>query len=193
RLDARELAQRVVRLIDQADFTGKPRPDTPIVEAYFEFTDEQRKTSRNLTWHDPNRFSMSLGLDPETGQVLAIPFHRSPEYQEALQGSGMFTEYGYWNNSDQPEGVTDVQWEERKQAWKRVIPGFSAPIEHMLSFDLRGESGSAGMLELAYQQEDSEPHPLVTAELADITRRERAADRARIACADALSEADPDG
>lgn len=29
-------------------------------------------------------------------------------------------EYGYWNNTDQPEGVTDRQWLTRERNWKEV-------------------------------------------------------------------------
>lgn len=36
-------------------------------------------------------------------------------------------EYGYWNNTDPPEGVTDEEWAQREQDWNQALPGPGIP------------------------------------------------------------------
>src|SRR5690606_26182031 len=122
RLDARELVRRAVRSIDSADLKGEPRPTLPILRALSEYEDEQINTDRRMRWHDPHRFSMSLGRDPRTGRVLAVPFYEDRDYRDALMASGLFEDYGYWT-SEQPEDVSTEEWAARGEAWERVWPG----------------------------------------------------------------------
>ena len=32
-------------------------------------------------------------------------------------------EYGYWNNTDKPEGITDEDWVKRESDWNKALPG----------------------------------------------------------------------
>jgi hypothetical protein len=54
------------------------------------------------------------------------------EYRQALEDAGVVEEYGYWNNTDQPDYLTDAQWDEREKAWDKLdVPadqGFIIPI-----------------------------------------------------------------
>jgi hypothetical protein len=42
-------------------------------------------------------------------------------FPEALTVDGL-TDYGYWDQSEQPDGITDGQWAEREAFWDRVTP-----------------------------------------------------------------------
>lgn len=136
RLDAEFLAHRSVRLIDNADFAGAARPGRPVIRAHMDFTEEQLKEDRRSLLFDPHSFSMSLGRDEHNRRVLVLPYFGHEEYRQVLDASGMFEDYGYWDNTDRPEEVTAAHWAERGEAWERVLPAFCAPIETMLTFDL---------------------------------------------------------
>ena len=32
-------------------------------------------------------------------------------------------EYGYWNNADPPENISDIEWEKREKDWNKALPG----------------------------------------------------------------------
>jgi hypothetical protein len=52
--------------------------------------------------------------------------------RDALKNLGIVREYGYWNNSDRPEGLTAEQWEERRRAWDKL----DVPAQDGLSIGL---------------------------------------------------------
>lgn len=64
--------------------------------------------------------------------VLVFSERAGDEYRQALEDANVVREYGYWNNTDQPDYVTDAEWEERKKAWDFLsVPadeGFTIPM-----------------------------------------------------------------
>lgn len=52
------------------------------------------------------------------GNPLALVFgDKTREYTDLLVENGVFTEYGYWNNTDPEEGISEEDWETRAKAW----------------------------------------------------------------------------
>ena len=55
--------------------------------------------------------------------LLAIPFGRgSAHYKRALEVPGV-SEWGYWDNTDRPDELTEQQWEQRRNDWQVVDYG----------------------------------------------------------------------
>lgn len=52
--------------------------------------------------------------------VLVFSERGGGDYRRALLEAGVVYEYGYWNNTDQPDEVTDQQWREREKAWDKL-------------------------------------------------------------------------
>lgn len=150
RLDAGALMDRAVTAIDAADARGEARPQHVLLAAMNEFDGEQRNLNPRHRGYDPNRFEVSFGYDQQTCRLLCLLYADQPEFTEAWESLPEVEEYGYWNNADQPEGVTDAGWDERRDAWERVMPGYTAPVECMLSFSLRAAppygSGMIGLV-----------------------------------------------
>ncbi|MCH6469874.1 hypothetical protein [Sinomonas terrae] len=88
--------------------------------------------------HDPHRFEASIGDDPETGRLHLLVFADNPQYENTLDDMEGVEEYGYWNNTDRPDGLSEAEWDARREAWDRVMPS-GVPVEHMLAFTLRGK------------------------------------------------------
>jgi hypothetical protein len=137
RLDARMLMDRAITAVDAADTHGEGRPQRVLFAALAKFDDEQRNMDPGRRGHDPNRFEVSFGYDRQAGRVLCLLFADQPEFTEAWESLPGVEPYGYWNDADRPQGVDDAGWEERRDAWERVMPGCAPPVECMLSFSLR--------------------------------------------------------
>lgn len=78
--------------------------------------------------------------------VLLYSENYGREYRAALEEGGIVTEYGYWNNTDQPEGVSDREWNQREKAWSFL----NVPADEGLSIDLPTKTYFVG--EWAYDQ-----------------------------------------
>jgi hypothetical protein len=52
--------------------------------------------------------------------VLVFSERAGEEYRRALIDAGVVREYGYWNNTDGPEGISDREWNQREKAWGKL-------------------------------------------------------------------------
>ncbi len=193
RADARILAERAVAIIDKAAVHGlvthagddlASLMKTPLTAAYVAYEYEQAKLRDIDRRHDPNRFELSFGRDPQTGRFGVLRFADEATLIDAFDAIPEVEEYGYWNNTDRPDDVTEDQWDQRREFWDRVLPGYSAPVEVMLGWSLRS-THHPGPLSLA-----SDRSPLILEELPDLDRRARRAaqDAVSAAAVRAMSE-----
>lgn len=60
--------------------------------------------------------------------------------------------WGYWNNSDRPETVGDIEWAIRKQDWS--IVGLGPAVNYGLSVTLAGTDLDIGVRALRLSQEE---------------------------------------
>lgn len=66
--------------------------------------------------------------DPgDPGWTYVKVFSESSRLRDAVVAGTPLVDFSYWNNSDGPDDVTDAEWEERRVAWDRVLPGWTAP------------------------------------------------------------------
>lgn len=71
---------------------------------------------------------------------LLLLFSQHAPYRRALLDSGLVTEYGYWDNTDAPEGVTSNAWGWRRRLWAAALDDFdAAPSEAGLRFGHPGK------------------------------------------------------
>lgn len=67
-----------------------------------------------------------LQLDWFTKQNLIIPyFENKLAYQELLKLTSV-NEYGYWNNSDEPDDISIDEWNQRKLDWDEALNSWNA-------------------------------------------------------------------
>lgn len=181
-LDAALLATGAARLIDVADLSGKPRPESPVAAAYTDHLDSQDKLGPTRRGHDPHRCELSIGLDPGTGRHGVLLYADSSTMTDAFEALAGVEAYGYWNNTDRPDDVTPAQWQARSDFWDRLLPDHRPPAGAMLSWTLRG-AHDIGMMLLAQTQDDGAVHPLLLEQLPSV--QERAQGRAQVAVSSA--------
>lgn len=91
---------------------------------WFEVEESWRK--RQEAWgphhrlNDPLRFSIVFGRS-NRGNLLANWYGEHQGYETALKKIGLFEDYGYWNNTDEPEDMTYEQWEARGKEWDSLL------------------------------------------------------------------------
>lgn len=88
-------------------------------------------------WRTPEQdwdFSIAFAPDSEW-YWLGIFYTEKDSFSSLLCKQPWFVEFGYWNNTDQPDGITDKEWDSREQHWNRILPT-GVPINHMAEFKL---------------------------------------------------------
>lgn len=52
--------------------------------------------------------------------VLLFSERGGNAYRAALIEADVLRDYGYWNNTDEPDDVTDAEWRQRRRAWSKL-------------------------------------------------------------------------
>lgn len=129
---ARELViEEITRIFDG----NEPIDMALFYTAQEKWDERQGKLSRRSVFEDPLRFSLVMGKTPG-GKILAYPYYGRNEYVEALLTMPEVSSYGYWNNTDQEEGITDEQWNERRQEWDSLIDPEDGTFAHLPLYEL---------------------------------------------------------
>lgn len=92
----------------------------PIFDVETAWKQQQNKLGSHHALNDPLRFSMVFGKS-SAGNLLAYPYYREPIYREALEALGLFEDYHYQNQSDQPEEISEDDWAQRSAEWDSLI------------------------------------------------------------------------
>jgi hypothetical protein len=81
-------------------------------------------------------FSLTF-LKGTSGRTLAWPAFQMYDYYKALLDSGFFEEWGYWDNTDEPEDVIPRQWTARGKEWASAMGENFRPIEKGLTWEYK--------------------------------------------------------
>lgn len=78
-------------------------------------------------------YTVQLLPNAAGGNPLVLVFGEQAEgYRTLLKEAGLVEDYGYWDNSDPDEAVSEAEWEERERAWAHLFN--AAPDEIGLGF-----------------------------------------------------------
>ena len=81
-------------------------------------------------------FSVTF-LKGTSGRTLAWPCFQINEYYEALLKTGWFEEYGYWDNTDEPEGVSMRTWTARGKEWGKAMGSNYRAVDRGLTWEYK--------------------------------------------------------
>lgn len=101
---------------------------------------------------DLPQVTVLYGKDPVTGRILCYFLGDNITEQKFSEMEGV-NYYGYWDNTDQEEGVSDEDWDDRIKTWERTVDIDRGLGESMLSaqvfsqFDLYKSTSFASILE----------------------------------------------
>jgi len=82
-----------------------------------------KATEMSKEWRvrDPEHdFTFSLSVYPFDDFTLLFPICEQKNVIEAVEALQGVEEYGYWNNTDQPDEITDEEWKERGKLWEEA-------------------------------------------------------------------------
>lgn len=128
-------------VVKQAREKGEEPPRSPLWAGFREFETVERLNQFRLT-----EFEVAFARDPLTRRIHARPYMDAEHYSEAWYALPEVEPYPYWNNTDQPDDVSDDEWEKRFRAWDRVF-GHDPVSERALIFtlvELHKDSALAG-------------------------------------------------
>lgn len=99
------------------------------VSIYKEVTDSIRKGYR-----DVQNIEASFAVYFLDERVLFQPFGLS-DLKVKIEHEKL-KDYCYWNNVDEPEGMSEEEWDERAETWDRVFDGSGIPTNIGLIYEL---------------------------------------------------------
>jgi len=116
------------------------------ISEYFDLK-KKKEVSRFLLDNSKRFFPFSIGfwaLDRKEGLYLAYPFYPEDDiffFNKFIEKCDWLREYGYWDNSDMPEDMSNEEWNQRRIDWEEVIKYDGRTFgESMLIFDLTSQS-----------------------------------------------------
>lgn len=80
-------------------------------------------------------FSFEVCLVPRGAYLLGLWYTEQRVFQDELFKLPKVEPYPYWNNTDQPEGISDEEWRARGEEWGEAI-GWSAPAEKGFTYQI---------------------------------------------------------
>lgn len=82
----------------------------------------------------PLDFGYEVHLLPSTlpTRPLALVYSESKDYLSALLDKGVVEEYGYWDNSDRAEDISEEEWSQRRKDWGILIDSHSSTSSQSL-------------------------------------------------------------
>ena len=114
-------------------------PISPLVEANFHVMKRQKKV-KDDNLRDPEvDFEVDLYFFHVKEKLLCMFFAERKEFREIFEGSRGVEEYGYWNNTDRPDGISSREWNQRLSDWKKAIPELSVVTDHGFKISLVGD------------------------------------------------------
>lgn len=95
---------------------------------------ETLKNQSTHTFSDAD-ISYEVVLMPSAAdnRVLLIVFSECGLYEKALDKSELFEDFGYWDNTDPDEDVTEAEWKHREKSWGYLIEDDETPASIGLS------------------------------------------------------------
>lgn len=136
-MEARWLAARSARIIDQARMSGASF-QKPLHQAWCEMDDRRREIARTKRRDPLVDIGLELWLFPRRLDTLVIVRSEQPGLIDWFDRLRFVDDHCWWDNADRPDGVSSKEWAARQKDWTRVLPAGSTPDERCLSLTMCG-------------------------------------------------------
>lgn len=111
----------------------EPRPLAEAWSALMDRVNEIEKTKRRDPAVD---FDFEVTVFPLGSAILGITFVEQSEFHQLWLSQPDVEDYSYWNNTDQPEGLSDEAWLARAEDWDKALEHSSFPAQAGFSLTL---------------------------------------------------------
>lgn len=114
---------------------------TGYTQAEFLWMDHQRDIKKTGMRNRAVDTDFQIVLFPQDSRFIGIAYtEHSSWFHKFLRMPGV-SEYGYWNNTDPPDNVSDEEWDERRLVWDKVLDGPAIPSMQGFTIDISDPSG----------------------------------------------------
>lgn len=119
-----------------------PRIDAPMSSVWGEMMDEHREAQTRGGRAPEVDFEFTMSLHPDAGDILGMSFVEETEWHRHWLASSGVESYVFYNNTDRPDDVSVIEWEERGRRWDAVLdrdrrcrPGYAGLTAHIHESD----------------------------------------------------------
>lgn len=111
---------------------------SPWSNARQRWLDDLRECQQTQRWCfvDPE---VNLSVFYTQQRLYALFFGTQKNLQEVFEKTEGVSEFNYWNNAEQPNGISNKQWEQRGETWEALLGPTGIPSEESASFQLVGK------------------------------------------------------
>jgi hypothetical protein len=106
--------------IDMDKANQKFRYCSTSLHTYMDMRDRYYEIQRTSRRDPAMDYDCEAIFIPMKDKILALFYAESKELRELFKSQKEVAEYGYWNNVEPPEKVTDEEWKEREKIWLQV-------------------------------------------------------------------------
>lgn len=123
-----KITQYAVEIIDHGTCRGKKLSPSerkqPLSYARQHVEDRYREIQKTSIRDPEIDFSFSLTLMAGTKKALVICYTEQEKFRQLWASQPGVEEYGYWDNTDQPEGISNKAWKARGKEWQKAMPSY---------------------------------------------------------------------
>lgn len=142
RLVLRRVAENCSKYVDQIALGEKVSAltssyDMSIVGTVINTVEERHMAVEKTKRRDPEcDFHFEICIIPIKDKVLILPYTEQIELMNLIKNQKYIKSYGYWNNTDPDDEVSDEEWEQREEDWNDALPGIGIPSENGFTVQL---------------------------------------------------------
>lgn len=113
-------------LVNKVRARGKDHPEY-YADCFWPWIDARKEIKKTGLRNPVVDTDFEVTFLPFDGAMYGITYvERSKWHKEWLKQPGV-SEFAYWNNTDQPDHITDADWEQRRVIWDELLPGAGVP------------------------------------------------------------------
>lgn len=120
----RYLANHATFLMDSVAFSDTPdnSRDSYLVQAHVALMEEQREVRRSQQRNPAVDFQCEVTIHPvNKDTVLGIIFSEQKDIIDSLLANDWVEEFGYYDNADKPEDISEEDWTARGALWEEAL------------------------------------------------------------------------
>ena len=88
---------------------------------YRQYIKDQEKVRVERVSDPSVDYSFSITLFPFEGKFYGMTYTQQPEYQKLWNDKEYVDEFMYWDNTDQPDDISNSVWKRRGNVWEHIL------------------------------------------------------------------------
>lgn len=129
------LAARITRMVDDTAANGDPLGENFLSKAAAEFRDELDEVAKTGRRNAMVDFDFKVEIMPHDGKLYGMVFTEQ-SWRKELLANDWVSDFGFWDSTDKPETLSDLEWEDRERIWEGILAPDHVPAKHGVEMNL---------------------------------------------------------